>query len=248
MARRRSGAPPHPISSKFITSPQQKMLSMWQHSSPTLSKMATDIDVAEACLKKMEDCSAVANAPAKADDDLRSAFLVSKDCIEKMKKCEQFVDESLSLELYVKEQSKTKAMLLLIKYGNVSEFESRAKSAIDLLSKRNENLVAYREILSHTVESASCICEKCWGTGIIEEQKVIRDFGSPPSVIISTSSCTACKGSGKVNLALSLTRNLEVFLDKLNDVLHVISENMISANNAISTSLKAIKRDSSVNL
>jgi len=248
MVRTRSGAPPHHFSSKFIIVPQQKRLLMWQDRSATLSEMAADIDIAEICLKKMNDCCSMANAPFKVDSDLRSAVQVSEDCVEKLKKCEQFVDESLRLESYVKEQSKTKAMLVLIKYGNTDEFERSAKSAIEQLAHRNENLAAYSEKLTGTVESASCICEKCDGTGTIEEQQIIRESGSPPGVIIRTASCTACEGSGLTNLNPRLTRNLEIFLDNLNSILRIISKNQISARNAISTSLREIQRDSSANL
>ncbi len=245
MVRARSGVPSRHFSSKFIIASQQKTLLMWQNNSATISKMIIDIDAAEVCLKKMKECSELANAPPKIDNDLRSAITVSDDCIEKFKKCEQFVDESLRLESYVKEQSKTKAMLLLIKYGNTNEFERRAKSAIEQLSNRNGNLTDYFRKLTDTVESTSCVCEKCDGSGTIENQIIVRENGSPPGVIIRTSSCTACEGNGRTTMNPGLKRKLKVCLENLNRIESIISKNIVTINNIVSTSLREIGRDSS---
>jgi hypothetical protein len=245
MAKRKLRVRPPPFSLKSIIPSQQKMLSMWLDRSPALSKMATDINIAETSLEEMKERCFAAEAPFKLDDDLRSAIFISEECIDELKKFEQFLDESLSLESYVKEQSKTKAMLLLIKYGNVSEFERSANSTIEQLSKSYEKLSAYREKLTYAFKSSNCMCEKCGGRGTIEEQKIIREQGSPPSVIISTSNCTACEGSGKTNLSPNSTKHLRVFLDRLNDILRIISENKLSACNAIASSFRAIQRDTS---
>ena len=214
----------------------------------TISKIRMGIDAADACLRKMIDCSSISNAPPKIDNELCSAIFVSDDCIQKFKKCEQFVDESLRLESYVKKQSKTKAMLLLVKYGNKDEFERRVKSAIEQLSNRNGNLTDYSEKLTKTIQSASYICEKCDGTGTVEEQVIIRESGSPPSVILRTSCCNVCEGIGQTIMNPDLKRKLKVFSENLNRIVCIISNNIAFINNAVSTSFLEIERGSSSSL
>ncbi len=230
----------HLFSSNLIIIPQQKTLLMFQSSSPVLSKMAIDIDAVATCLKNMRRRLAKAYWPVKIENYLRSAIFVADDCLEKFKKCEQFVDETLRLESYVRQQSKTKEMLLLINYGNRSEFESKTTSAIERLSKINCNLMEYSDLLSRSIRLSSYTCEKCDGLGKIEKQLIVRESGSPPDVIIRTFECTGCEGTGQIPMNTDLKKNLRCFLENIDTIVSTISKSINSVGKITSKSFEII--------
>ncbi len=140
---------------------------------------------------------------------------LSQEYLQKVKEYLKLLNDFLNLKTAEREGSKTRAILILSRYGSMKDLERSVDEHFEAIMNVSGKLNQIQEIINGIIVNGSVQCADCKGTGRITKMKYIRE-GGLVTPFFDSSECETCKGKGRMRL-------LEVQKDYLSMAARLVS-------------------------